>query len=108
MSDEEEEAEAEPIIRNLDAPGVLAVGDYVFASRWGDMDPGDPWVVGHVSEVGPCYVVVGDAPHNMHRRFPKAMKITPEQGKRIVEQYPALEHKPMDYWVIAEIFLGPC
>lgn len=95
--------EETPIIVNPKAPGDLAVGDYVFASRWSDCDHSDPWVVGHVSEIGPNFVVVGDA---SQRRFPHAMRITAEQGRRIIEQYPPLEraHAPLDYKLIASIF----
>jgi hypothetical protein len=103
MNNTEEAPEPEPIIRNPPAPGDLEVGDYVFASRWSDCDPGDPWSVGFVSEVGEGYVVLAG---RSYRRFPRAMAITPEQGRRIMEEYPALEHKPQDYEVIARVFNG--
>lgn len=95
--------EAHPIIVNLKAPGDLQVGDYVFASRWSDCDPGDPWHVGHVSEIGEGFVVIGEI---SGRRWKNAMRITPEQGKRIVEHYPAMErnYTGLDYKAIAEIF----
>ena len=36
------EVEPVPIVKNIKAPSDLAVGDYVFASRWSDCSPGDP------------------------------------------------------------------
>lgn len=106
----DEEIEQEPIVVIPKAPGDLKVGDYVFASRWSDADPGDPWVLGHVSQVwlpdGPYEygsVVVGDSPQP-YRHFPRAMKITAEQGKRILEMYPPMAHKPLDYKWIAGVF----
>ena len=94
--------EQEPIVINKDAPGDLKIGDYVFASRWSDCDPGDPWHVGHVSEIGPNYVVCGDV---SIRHWRKAMKITAEQGARICAEFPALEKIcPSDYLVIARVF----
>lgn len=92
-----------PIIVNLPAPGDLAVGDYVFASRWSDCDPGDPWAVGHVSALGEGFVVVGEV---SPRHWPKAMRITPEQGRSIVEQYPDMERnwQAFNYQGIAQVF----
>lgn len=98
-----EEDEREPIIRNPPAPGDVQVGDYVFASRWGDCDPGDPWAIGTVAEVGECYVVLSHMP----RRWPKAMRITHYQSQRIIAFFPGMEHKPLDYEAIARVFQGP-
>lgn len=100
--------EAEPIVRNCEAPGDLKPGDYVFASRWSDCDPGDPWEVGFVSEVGfypesmtkAGYVVLQGG----SRRWGRAMRITPEQGRRICEQFPSMERLPQDYGAIARVF----
>lgn len=100
--------EAEPIVLNCEAPGDLKPGDYVFASRWSDCDPGDPWEVGFVSEVGVYpesmtkagYVVL----HGGSRRWGRAMRITPEQGRRICEQFPSMERLPQDYDAIARVF----
>lgn len=92
-----------PVVTNQNAPGSLAIGDYVFASRWGDCDPGDPWVVGHISELGADFVVIGEV---NKRRWPRAMLITHEQGRRIVEQYPLLEEnwRPRNFEEIARVF----
>jgi hypothetical protein len=95
--------ECVPLIVNQTAPADLEVGDYVFASRWSDCDPCDPWVVGHISELGPNFVVVGDV---STRRWPKVMLIDHEQGRRIIEQYPPMEKEgaPLNYPAIARIF----
>lgn len=91
-----------PQVVNQDAPGDLRIGEYVFASRWSDCDPGDPWNVGHVSEIGDGFIVCGDA---SPRRWPKAMRITKEQGARICAEFPILEEtNPSDYAAIAEVF----
>lgn len=95
----------QPIIVNLKAPGDLKKGDYVFASRWTDCSPSDPWFVGHVSEVGDRYVVIAES---TRRQWPNAMRITAEQGRRIIDQFPAMEDGPQaSYEEIAKIFLGP-
>jgi hypothetical protein len=96
-----------PLVVNHAAPGDLSVGDYVFASRWSDCDPGDPWVVGHVSEIGAGFVVVGEV---TQRRWTKAMRISEEQGRRIIEQYPIMEvnYRPQNYRGIALVFGVKC
>lgn len=96
---------------NSKVTGTLAVGDYVFASRWSDCDPGDPWFVGHIAEIHlaspehavpyPGYVVLAEAPN---RRWPHAMRITPEQGARIIAEFPRMEHGPRDFSAIARVF----
>lgn len=89
----------------IKAPSDLAIGDYVFASRWSDCCPGDPWHVGYVSEVGPGYVVVGEV---SQRRWGNAMRITEEQGRRIAAEYPAMEDGPsLPYEAIARVFGVP-
>lgn len=94
--------DATPIVQNQPAPGDLKRGDYVFASRWSDCDPGDPWEVGFVSLVGEDYVVLSSP-----RRWRKATRITPEQGRRICAQYPVMEEMPQDYEAIAKVFGVP-
>lgn len=97
------EEDNRPIIRNQKAPGDLVIGDYVFASRWGDCDPGDPWHVGHVTEIGEDFVVVGDV---SQRCWANAMKITPDQGKSIVERFSDMEKNWVrnNYKEIADVF----
>lgn len=92
-----------PIVRNQVAPGDLAIGDYVFVSRWSDCDPADPWAVGHISEIGENFIVVGDVSPRWWR---KAMRITEEQGRSIIEQYPLMEANlaSFNYKTIAQIF----
>lgn len=99
-----------PQVVNPKAPGDLVVGDYVFGSRWSDCDPGDPWFVGHVAEIHlsppehavpyPGYVVLAESP----RRWPHAMRITPEQGARIVAEFPRMERELRDFSAIARVF----
>jgi hypothetical protein len=97
------EDEDQPIVRNQEAPGDLAVGDYVFASRWGDCDPNDPWATGCITAVGPDYVVLGEV---SQRRFPYARRISFEQGNRIAKEYPLAEGARLTrhYDWIAEVF----
>jgi hypothetical protein len=92
--------DATPIVQNKRKPFDVVAGDYVFASRWGDCDPGDPWAVGYVEEVGTENVRLTNSP----RFWPCAMKITHEQGTRICAEYPAMERLPMDYEAIARVF----
>lgn len=102
ISDEEEQA---PIVENIKAPSDLVIGDYVFASRWSDCDPGDPWHIGYVSEVGKDYVVIGEV---SLRRWGNAMRISEEQGHRIAKEYPVLEQGPaLPYAEIARVFGVP-
>jgi hypothetical protein len=73
------------------ASGDLQPGDYVFACRWGDGDPGDPWCVGWVESVDLTdpYPIV--RMKDNARGWRRAMKITEEQGHRICALYPAAE-----------------
>lgn len=93
----------EQILSVPSAPGDLAVGEYVFASSWGDADWCDPWGVGHVSEIGDSWVRLAETGA---RRFPKAMRISHEVGVRIVSEYPPLEKSSaeLDYGRVAKIF----
>lgn len=88
--------------KNIAAPSDLKVGDYVFASRWTDCDPGDPWRIGNVAEIGPNWISF----EFNGRRYPNAMRITAEQAERIITQYPALENRrgPLPYKAILDIF----
>lgn len=105
-----DEYEPEPIVVNQKAPGDLNIGDYVFASRWSDCDPGDPWAVGRVTEIGrhhdddatvyPGWVMV----EGSNRHWVHAMKITPEQGRSICDVYPGAEDSGLDYQARARVF----
>lgn len=94
--------EPEPVVRNIKAPSDLTVGDYVFASRWSDCDPCDPWAVGVVHDIGRNCVILDSSA----RAWPHAMRISDEQGRRICELYPIMEKtmRPLDYDVIALVF----
>jgi hypothetical protein len=94
------EREPTQIVHNKRAPFDVVAGDYVFASRWGDCDPGDPWAVGFVERVGTENLRLVGFP----RFWPCAMKITSEQGQRICAAYPAMERLPLDYEAIARVF----
>lgn len=90
-------------IKNTPVEGSdIAVGDYIFASRWSDCSPNDPWAVGHVVEVsaGRVRFEAGG------RGYQYAMRITPEQGERIVRIMPGLEGSSPDAAYIADLFLG--
>lgn len=81
-------------------------GDYVFASRYSDGCPGDPWCVGYVTEVfaneTPTYLRIGAYGT---RGWRYAMRITEEQGVRIIAQYPAMENgESLPYLDIAKVF----
>lgn len=71
-----------PDVRDTD----LATGDYVFASRWGDADPGDPWCVGFVERRTDDYITVAGS----NRAWKKAMRISHAVGARICAEMPAL------------------
>lgn len=89
------------IVSNKKAPGDLKIDDYVFASRWNDCCPGDPWHVGYVSEVHEDYVILVGS----KRSWPNAMRITEAQGWNIVASFPAMEDGPsLPYLQIAEAF----
>ena len=93
MSDlEEEEEEEEEQISIPNASANVKVGDYVFACRWSDADPCDPWQVGCVEQVGEGSVqVTGNARH-----WSKVMEIDQTQGDRIIAEYTAAEGKDTD------------
>jgi hypothetical protein len=89
-----------PIVENKRAPFDVAPGDYVFVSRWGDCDPGDPWAVGYVEAADTKIVKLVNSP----RLWPCAMKITHEQGVSICEHYPGMERSVLDYEAVARVF----
>jgi len=79
-------------------------GEYVFASRYSDADPGDPWCVGYVTDVRvkAGYLIIGEY---STRGWRHARRITAEQGQRILERYPAMENGPsLPYHNIAKVF----
>lgn len=79
--------------------------DYVFVSRWSDCDPGDPWYVGHVSEVNYSSGTVLLA-ETLCRHWRHAMRITPTQGARVLALLPGMEREPLDYAAIAQVIQG--
>ncbi len=100
--DEVDATLVQPIVTRLPAcPGDLQIGDYVFATRWSDADWNDPWCVGFVAECGKNYVTLceenGSPISGVGKyAFRYAMKITAEQGNRIVREYSPREGSPFD------------
>ena len=110
--EEEKEEPQEPLIRIPIVTDDIKIGDSVFACRWSDADPGDPWVIGHVSKVLTSdvpgewgAVVVGDSPQP-ERAFPRAVKITKEHAHRLLELYPSMATHPTNYEWIASVWEG--
>lgn len=69
----------------------MKIDDYVFASRWSDEDPNDPWCVGFLEEFGEdnrgkWYKIDG-------KTFRHCRKITAEEGEKICIEYPKLQIK---------------
>ena len=77
-----------------EAEGGINIGDYVFASRWFDGTPNDPWYVGFVKgkidngKNGIEYMVDGSI-----RWWKYCRKITKEEGDKIMSEYPKQEIK---------------
>lgn len=94
-----DEYEPSPIINVPNVDDSITIGDYVFASKWGDADPADPWCVGHVTYISEEAVRINGG----SRFYRKAIKITPEQGESIVKHYNSLRHGA-DYKTPASIW----
>ena len=60
--------------------------DYVFASKWPDGDPNDPWYVGFIEDN-----IEGDGCVVNNKFYRYCLKITKEQGDKILKEYPKLE-----------------
>lgn len=70
------------------------IGEYVLCTKWVDRDPYDPWTIGFLCDFGEypphefCrypakyFLVEGNS-----RAYGHAWKITPEQGKRVLDTY---------------------
>jgi hypothetical protein len=65
--------------------GSFSVGDYVFASKYSDNDPYDPWCVGLIFEIGidkkGGFVRIDEGGMRCWRNI---KKLTAEQGKEIL------------------------
>ena len=93
----------------------VKLGDYVFASRWSDCDPNDPWAVGFVTGLiqgkdSKVFVTIGDLegkpiPNIGNRWFHNVIPISHKLGKKLCETMPSLEGsaKPKSGW---KRFLG--
>ena len=67
----------------------IKINDYVFASKFSDEDPNDPWFVGFVDAIleehdSKKYKVGG-------RFYKNCRKISAKEGKRILTEFPKLE-----------------
>jgi hypothetical protein len=63
-------------------------GDYVFACKYSDADPNDPWYVGFILCIvifkeGCCVIMEGDA---TERKYKWARHLTREEGDKIILQ----------------------
>ena len=85
------------------APGRLRIGDYVFASKWSNADPRDPWAVGHVTAITETHITVSC--ENGKRDYRWYRVITDFQGERILRDYTEMERdRTVRVSQIAEIF----
>lgn len=78
--------------------GKIKKGDYVLATKYSDGDAGDHWCVGfydRCDESRDCgvrhFVVDSDGKQFRGNGFRRAVKITPEQGRRLLERGQDLE-----------------
>jgi len=71
----------------------INIGNYVFASRWSDEDPNDPWYVGRVTAImadGDLHVRRYQVEHQS-RWWPHVRRISSKEGEKILSEYPKLE-----------------
>ena len=72
----------------------MNINDYVFASKWSDEDPNDPWCVGFISEILEDSEDSDDIKVKVdgyNRYWKHCRKITKEEGDKILSIYPGLE-----------------
>lgn len=71
----------------------LKLGDYVLATKWHDGCVSDHWCVGYyVDDLRDRYLIEDDQGHLFRTTgFRTAQKITPEEGKFLLETIPPLE-----------------
>ena len=86
-------------------------GDYVFACKYSDCGPSDGWAVGTVgwidAEKGIINVVDSEGDNIGRRYFKCAIKVTEEQAKRILGEYPGWEgHSDIPPAEKSRIFFG--
>jgi len=78
----------------------LPLGEYCFASRWGDGSPCDPWFVGFLHEIsflkGRVYYILVGNDGVRSRQFKNCMSISGEEGDRIIAEYPEFEAVAQD------------
>jgi len=71
----------------------VKIGDYVFASRWGDHQMGDPWYIGHISEYGEdnrgMFYKLKECPNRYWRNV---FKISEEEAEKRLEEAKILRY----------------
>ena len=65
----------------------VSIGDYVFASKFSDGDPNDPWVVDFVTEIIVDSDGIAISVGNSNRKYRHFAKITKEQGDYILHSF---------------------
>lgn len=89
------------------ADANLKIDDYVFACRWPDASPSDPWILGSVSQIlGETIKVRTDSGFDPNT-WRHAIKISPEVAKSIFENYPRLEGQVISPYQIS-LFFSTC
>ena len=82
------------------------LGDYVLASKYSDGDVNDPWFIGFVG--GKCrfnpdkYTLVDNDGNFLYREggFRRAKKITPEIGKKLLENADLITSMNTSIWKV--------
>jgi hypothetical protein len=77
---------------NTKSKRPVRIGDYVFACKWSDADPNDPWCVDFVDDIiedynGNKWYKVGG------RSYRNCRRISADYGSKILEFYPKIEEK---------------
>jgi hypothetical protein len=79
---------------------MIAIGDYVLATKYSDGDPCDHFCVGFVKEIITTHsphrydVVDSDGKSFRGNGFRKASKITQQEGEILVNMFPIIGDKP--------------
>ena len=79
---------------------MIAIGDYVLATKYSDGDPRDHFCVGFVKEIITTYsphrydVVDSDGKSFRGNGFRKVSKITQQEGEILVKMFPIIGDKP--------------
>jgi len=79
----------------------IKIGEYIFASRWGDRDWNDPWAIGFVRLIGRNFIEVANEDDSDitgvgKRGFRFFRRIDADTGKLIIPRYTEAEGMPFD------------